>query len=331
MVKVDWSADYVERIAADGKTLDLTGWLTLSNRSGATFGGAPTSVVAGRLARVDPDLPDITPTDRSDECWPMGTTSDVPQPPEAPALLAPAPAVVATDMPSPPPPAKAGTIMELAVVAQKRAVQTELGDYKLYSLVEPTTLAARETKQIRFLHQPKVKFETLYVLNDHPGPHYAGETEPTATKTTLSFENKTADGLGEALPAGAVSMRQPKAAAGGLEMYVGENSIRDVPVNEPFEIEVGDASDVEVTTRTVSDTDVGTKDDRRDRASNEYVITNAKHAPVTFELRMPPGQDGLKVRAESVRHTLKNGKLTWRVSVPAGGTETLDLTVDTDE
>ena len=32
-------------------------------------------------------------------------------------------------------------------------VADQLGDYKLYTLVEPTTVAAQQTKQIRFLHQ----------------------------------------------------------------------------------------------------------------------------------------------------------------------------------
>ncbi len=58
-VRVDWSADYVARVAADGRTLDLTGWLTLANRSGVSFATRRTAVVAGRLARVAPDLPDI--------------------------------------------------------------------------------------------------------------------------------------------------------------------------------------------------------------------------------------------------------------------------------
>jgi hypothetical protein len=49
-VRMSWSADYVARLAPDERSLDLTGWLTLSNRTGDSFAGAPTSVVAGALS-----------------------------------------------------------------------------------------------------------------------------------------------------------------------------------------------------------------------------------------------------------------------------------------
>ena len=165
-VRIDWSADYVARLSADGTTLDLTGWLTLSNRSGASFAGAPTSVVAGALARLPPDLPDIAPKQVERECWPMGTTSDFVRREVAGRLQDEALA----EVPAPPPPASVADMANAPIVSKseaRRAVQTNLGDYKLYSLVEPTTVAAMQTKQIRFLHQTGVKFETLYVVREN--------------------------------------------------------------------------------------------------------------------------------------------------------------------
>jgi hypothetical protein len=35
-----WKADYVANLSADGKSLDLNGWVTLTNRSGAGFDDA---------------------------------------------------------------------------------------------------------------------------------------------------------------------------------------------------------------------------------------------------------------------------------------------------
>ncbi len=46
---MNWSADYVARVNADGKTLDLTGWITLVNATDTSFANAPTEVVAGHL------------------------------------------------------------------------------------------------------------------------------------------------------------------------------------------------------------------------------------------------------------------------------------------
>ena len=75
-VRIDWSADYVARLAPDGRTLDLTGWLTLSNRSGMSFADAPTAVVAGALARVAAGPAGaIAPKQLDLACWPNQTTT----------------------------------------------------------------------------------------------------------------------------------------------------------------------------------------------------------------------------------------------------------------
>jgi hypothetical protein len=324
-VAIDWSADYVARIAADGKTLDLTGWLTLSNRSGMSFADAPTSVVAGRLARVAPDLPDISPSTVSAECWPMGTTSDIRATAVAGALEDRAEAAIPM-----PPPAPMAAMAHMAVTA-RRVTVTTLGDYKLYSLEAPTTLAARETKQIRFLHQAGVAFETLYVWRADNVD--AGEpSAPAAATVVLSFENRTDHGLGLPLPAGLVSLRQPQADAGGRELFVGEPSLRDVPLDEPFELEASRASDVTVSQRIVSDATAGSGAGRRERVALEFTVANAKPAPVTFELRQrPPDQPGFAIVAESAPHVLKNGDNVWRVTLPANGTVTISYTTEVPE
>ncbi|GAB4369446.1 MAG: DUF4139 domain-containing protein [Acidobacteriota bacterium] len=47
-----WSADYVAVIAEDDASLGLTGWVTIDNRSGATFRDATLKLVAGDVRRV---------------------------------------------------------------------------------------------------------------------------------------------------------------------------------------------------------------------------------------------------------------------------------------
>jgi hypothetical protein len=319
VVRIDWSADYVARLSADGTTLELTGWLTLSNRSGASFANAPTSVVAGALARLAPDLPDIAPKQVNSECWPMGTTSDFPEREVAGRMAVDE---VMTEMPAPAPPAGAVGLAAPMTSAVRRTVQTNLGDYKLYSLIEPTTLAARQTKQIRFLHQTGVKFEKLYMFRADAFLEQ-GERAGTVSPTTvvLRFQNKTEDGLGLALPAGMVSIRQPQE---GRELYVGEHGVRDVPTNEEFELEAGAASDVEAQGAVVSDQ---TKGDL-ERKALQFTVTNAKSLPVTFELRQSPARAEFKIVAESSPHVLKNGDDVWRVVLPANGSATLSYTFE---
>ena len=47
-----WKADYVANLSADVKSLDLNGWVTLTNRSGAGFDDATLQLVAGTVNRV---------------------------------------------------------------------------------------------------------------------------------------------------------------------------------------------------------------------------------------------------------------------------------------
>lgn len=51
---LSWKADYVANLATDGKSLDLNGWVTLSNRSGAGFDNTTLQLVAGTVNRVRP-------------------------------------------------------------------------------------------------------------------------------------------------------------------------------------------------------------------------------------------------------------------------------------
>lgn len=49
---VGWQADYVILLAEDERSLDLDGWVTLNNTSGATYADARLKLVAGDLQRI---------------------------------------------------------------------------------------------------------------------------------------------------------------------------------------------------------------------------------------------------------------------------------------
>ena len=51
---IEWRADYVVNLDRDETTMDLTGWVTLSNRSGATYTDAQLKVVAGEVHVAPP-------------------------------------------------------------------------------------------------------------------------------------------------------------------------------------------------------------------------------------------------------------------------------------
>src|SRR6059036_3527402 len=49
---ITWKADYVMVVSADDRKSDLTGWVTIDNKSGATYADAALKLVAGDLNRA---------------------------------------------------------------------------------------------------------------------------------------------------------------------------------------------------------------------------------------------------------------------------------------
>jgi hypothetical protein len=49
---ISWKADYVATLAEDGKSLDLSGWVTIDNQSGGVYKDARLKLVAGEVNRV---------------------------------------------------------------------------------------------------------------------------------------------------------------------------------------------------------------------------------------------------------------------------------------
>jgi hypothetical protein len=60
---MSWRADYVLVLDAKDRTGDLTGWVTLENRSGASYPNAELKLVAGDVQRIVPDRPEDSAMD----------------------------------------------------------------------------------------------------------------------------------------------------------------------------------------------------------------------------------------------------------------------------
>ncbi len=53
---VSWKADYVLDLEPDGRSAALQAWVTLDNRSGASYAGATVRLVAGDINRIGPEI-----------------------------------------------------------------------------------------------------------------------------------------------------------------------------------------------------------------------------------------------------------------------------------
>ena len=203
----DWQANYVATLGADGKNVDLFGWVTVASADETSFPKAQAMVIAGRLNRSGARNPQLYQQQSIDlTCWPQGTTSDIPEDAYA-------------DAPPPPPspaPMMMAEAMDIVVTGSARRAksamvvnQEELGDLKLYRVPEPVTVAANAQKQVALLDKERVPVSLVYRAD------IWGEGE-TTVRLTLRAKNRAADGLGLPLACretGALPVGPPARAA----------------------------------------------------------------------------------------------------------------------
>jgi hypothetical protein len=330
----DWTANYVATVSPDGKSMDLGAWVTLANGNGVTFQSAQTQVVAGRLNRGSPDF---EPLELGQpivaECWPRGSTSDTP---DQPVIVRAIPLGGESD----------GEMYDVVVTAQRRTreymaampiaapsvaqlVQEEqLGDLKLYRVPEHTTLTSRQIKQVRLLERRAVPLELFYGADLQ-----ANQNLPyTPAQKTLRTRNDAAHHLGLPLPSGHIASF---VAGKNATVLLDEVPLRDVAVDEEFEIGIGDSPDVQVSAVLAKST-VGPRSELKppllhdaERLTSAVVddvsrieIRNARRSAIRFELRLRLA-DGSQLIGADHTPTVRDGRPLFKLTIPAGGSATV--------
>jgi hypothetical protein len=322
----DWAADYSATLSPDGKTLDLGAWVTLANSNGTGFASAHTQVVAGKLNR---ETDEVDPIDIGGpiiaQCWPAGTTSDV-------AVLQIARDSFARSAGAVPMPiamaAKAGFSLQEVTVTGSRIQQEQLGDLKLYRVPERTTVASRQSKQVRLLDRQAIPVRVIYTALVSPE---AREGESQVANVLLRTRNVNESHLGLPLPSGRLSLFERH---GEDSLLVNEAPVRDTAINEQVEIDAGTSNDVHVlTVAEETEIDVGAAKtiplvpgislrDVSETGVGRTEISNARSSPIEFELRMYL-PDGVRVVRADHRVGTKNGQPIFRLTVPANRTVTV--------
>jgi len=301
----DWSANYVAKVAKNGRTLDLFAWLTVTNGNASGFADAQLMAVAGRVNKesdYDSLIENAPSSSLNLQCWPMATTS--------------------TDSPPPPPPPMRAPMMmadmsEIVVTAQRRneslaaapvmkmAKQEELGDLKLYRVPMLVDVNAHGQKQVALLQKTAVPFHLYYAAKLWPLDP-SDESQPM-TKT-LRMQNRANAGLGLPLPSGGVALFEQAEAE---SLLLANSDMRDHAIGEDAEIDAGRSAQVRIRHVGVAGKD-GTIQSFR------IEVTNAldKPAPVEVQLSRP---DGYSLVGPSRKLGEKDGAWLWAQTVPANG------------
>jgi hypothetical protein len=312
----DWQANYVAELADDLASIDLFASITLASRDDVSFPQAQTAAVAGRPARVERNQ-DPNAQQAEDyfegwyQCWPGattggGTTGSTSFAPSALPVTQP-PIVIGTNVEYF---GGGGEGMEEIVVTGSRIIRPEaFGDYKLYRVPFPVTVAARSQKQVGFLAARRIKGELVYSSEARWG-------EVGEPKQVFRFLNEKNRGLGLPLPKGGVTFY---ARGAGRRALIGESSIEDKAVGEEVELALGKEdgdSDHGVTV------DAELLDEGEGWERERLTVSNANPYPIRYEVEFEDNDEEHFERF-SARTTRRRGRNVWSVKVPANGTAKL--------
>ena len=208
---IGWNADYVALVNKNDTALDLTGWVTLNNASGATYNNAKLTLMAGDVRRQQ------TPVIRS-----SGSVSMY-------ALKASAPQF------------EEKSFFEYHMYSMERPTTIRDNETKQLSLLEAS--GASVTKDLIYDGRKQWWSSWWYEGRTDVNPGGGSDTSTYhKVNVVLEVKNSKQNHMGMPLPKGRI--RVYKLDDAGTQQFVGEDNIDHTPKDEKVRLYVGDSFDV---------------------------------------------------------------------------------------
>jgi hypothetical protein len=205
---INWEADYNAVLNAKDTALDLGGWVTINNQSGATYKEAKLKLIAGDVRRVQPPVTTAMPMGRM-----MALKEAAGGGFEEKAFFE----------------YHLYTLGRPATVAQNQTKQIEL-----------LKTAGVPVKKV-FLYEGAPQHRFYGGLIQDAG--YGSEEGDKKVKVIIEVKNSKENHMGMALPKGKMRLYKRDEADGSLE-FIGEDEIDHTPEDETVRLHIGDAFDV---------------------------------------------------------------------------------------
>ncbi len=205
---MNWTADYIILLGSDSDSLNLNGWVTLTNVSGVSFPDAQVKLVAGDVNRLPEPMADIAFAEQR-------------------AVGAPSPQ--ATNQVS------QREFFEYQLYEIGRPVTVGNNETKQVEFVTAVDVTATTF----FVYDGGYPFYGYgYPISDQ----YYGQTGITTVQNWLEFSTGEESGLDADLPAGRVRVYQED--VDGAALLIGENTISHTPNGEMVQLYLGNAFDL---------------------------------------------------------------------------------------
>ncbi len=241
---ITWAADYVAVMNADDTAIDLTGWVTLNNYSGADYDNAGIQLVAGDVRR----LPSLQDTNQQANLFAYGSS-----------------------LPTPAPQFEEEKLFEYHLYTLDGTTTVRNNEQKQMTLLSATEVPARK----RFVYDGRRALWGIHSTSYLPSENY-DTTDYQKVNISLLVENRLPN-LGIPLPKG--RMRLFKADSQGRLQFAGEDSLDHTPRGETLNLYVGDAFDLVGEHRRSDFKRLGKK---HVEERFEMTLRNRSEAPVTI-------------------------------------------------
>jgi hypothetical protein len=279
-----WKADYVAELSPKENSLDLSGWVTLTNTSGATYKNAKLQLVAGDVNRVQDHV--MRPMAKA-------MRGDV--------MMAEAAAA----------PMQEESLLEYHLYTLDRPTTIAENQTKQVALLSASGIPARK--------ELVLKGADYYYYGQ-----YGEIGTKMKVSVFVEFENKEASKLGMPLPKGVLRMYKKDQAGNAQFIgedaidHTPKNETVRLKLGEAFDV-TADKKQTEFKTLPKTPKSKLTVYE----SAFELTLKNAKKEKVTVIVQEPIGGDW-KILSESHPHTKANSHLAiWSVDIPAEGKTTL--------
>lgn len=242
---VNWSADYVAVINEDETEVNMTGWVTLTNQSGATYRNASLQLLAGDVRRVQDYARPMAQYDR------MG---------------------IGEVAAAPPPPFQEESFFEYHLYTLDGSTTIAERETKQMELLGASGVGVER----RLIFDGSGSYFPFYRAS-RPGS--GGATNEMSAAIVLEMENSEDNSMGMPLPKGKVRVYK-KDRHGNLQ-FLGEDLINHTPRNETIRLYIGDAFDVVGTRRQTDDRRISSCVAER---SFEVEVRNRKETSVDVDV-----------------------------------------------
>lgn len=287
---MSWNADYVALVNQDDTKVDLAGWVTMNNQSGATYNNAKLTLMAGDVRRVQPEM-------RNE--------------------------MVMYDMAykaAPAPQFQEKSFFEYHMYTMERPTTIANNETKQLSLLNADSASVQK----EMIYDGRGDWFRNWWFPGRTGEPGGGYDTSTYHKVNvvLVLENSKSNNMGMPLPKGKV--RVYKLDDTGSQQFVGEDNIDHTPKDEKIRLYIGDAFDVIGEYKRTNYSKIA---DNVIEESFEVKIKNHKETAVDVKV-MDHAWGDWKITQSNVESTKKDATtIEFPVNVPANGEKTITYTI----